>query len=177
MTLNEYQALAQRTASTKTMKDKIGHGVLGLIGEAGEIVDIIKKMKYMGMPEELAREKLVDEAGDFSWYLVELCTGLGYGIEIVFTNASTWHTTNLTVAEAAVDLVGRAADLYVEDTDNLFMEYRMGDVEDVVCCYLDLLDLAKIDGQEVLTHNIDKLRKRYPEGFDAERSNVRYEHK
>ena len=51
MTLSEYARLAQRTASTRTPEEKIGHGCLGLIGEAGEIVDIIKKQKYMGMPE------------------------------------------------------------------------------------------------------------------------------
>ena len=29
---------------------------------------------------------------------------------------------------------------------------------------------------EVLEHNINKLKKRYPEGFSVDRSNVRYEH-
>lgn len=175
MKFDEYVTLAQRTASTKTNTDKIGHGCLGLIGEAGEIVDIIKKQKYMGMPYEMAQEKIVDEAGDFGWYLAELCTGLGIQLEQVIKSASVWATPNVTVDEAAVDLAGRVAELY--DSDVEFMrEAAMRDIEDVVCCWLDLLDLANIDLMNVLEHNIDKLKKRYPEGFSADRSNVRYEH-
>lgn len=175
MTLNEYAELAQRTASTKTSEDKIGHGCLGLIGEAGEIVDIVKKQRYMGMPDELAREKLIDEAGDFGWYLVELCTGIGFQFEKVVKDASRWKTQNDTMDEAAVDLAVNATDLY--DSDAEFMRYvAERDVEDVTCCWIDLLDLAKIDLMDVLQRNIDKLKARYPEGFDAERSNERYEH-
>ena len=173
MTLTEYAQLAQRTASTKTKEDKIGHGMLGLIGEAGEIIDIIKKQKYMGMPEALAREKMVDEAGDFVWYLVELCTGFDLNIEDTFYVAAEWHTLNDSVEDAAVDLAGLSLDLHDSNDGNL-MDFDS--ICDVVCCYLDLLKLAKIDGQEVLTHNIEKLRKRYPEGFSEDRSNVRYEH-
>ena len=172
MTLTEYARLAQRTASTKTKKEKIGHGILGLIGEAGEIIDIIKKHKYMGMPEELALEKMVDEAGDYMWYLVELCTGLELDIENVFTVAATWHTLIDTTEEAAVELVGRSADLYDYDDENVL---DIDSIYDAVCCYLDMLELAKIDKQQVLIHNIEKLKKRYPEGFSADRSNERYE--
>ena len=172
MTLTEYAVLAQRTASTKTAGEKIGHGVLGLIGEAGEIVDIIKKRQYMGMPGELAKEKLIDEAGDFAWYLVELCTGLGLSIERVFDAAGAWHTLNETVEDVAVDLAMRSADLHSDIDEALCAGL---DVEGVACCYLDLLELADIDGQEVLEHNICKLKERYPAGFDADRSNERYE--
>lgn len=173
MTIEEYAALAQRTASTKTAQDKIGHGCLGLIGEAGEIVDIIKKQKYMGMSEELAREKLIDEAGDFAWYLVELCTGLDLDVEETFIRAAKWHTDNETVEEAAADLAVFASTMYDGDLERM-TEICRRDTEETVTCYLDLLNFAKIDAQEVLTHNIEKLKKRYPEGFDAERSNGRY---
>lgn len=173
MTLSEYAELAQRTASTTTPRQKMGHGCLGLIGEAGEIVDIIKKYNYMGMPTELAKEKLTDEAGDFGWYLVELCKGIGMDFEAVVKMASESHTMNETICEAAVDLVERAADLYYSDADEM-REYARQDIDDMVCCWLDLLMLAEIDLQTVMEHNIDKLRKRYPDGFSADRSNARY---
>ena len=48
MTINEYQRLAQRTASTRTKREKIENGILGLCGETGEIADIYKKYLYQG---------------------------------------------------------------------------------------------------------------------------------
>ena len=41
MDLNEYQRLAMRTSPDG--HDRIKNGCLGLIGESGEIADIIKK--------------------------------------------------------------------------------------------------------------------------------------
>ena len=105
VTMNEYQALAQRTASTTGESDKIHNGVLGLCGEAGEIADVIKKHVYQG--HDLVKEDLIEELGDVLWYCAELAAGLGVGLA------------------------------------------------------------------EVAERNIEKLRKRYPDGFDAERSRER----
>lgn len=45
-----------------------------------------------------------------------------------------------------------------------------------VCWFLcELLDTYNVDFSEVLQYNIDKLQKRYPLGFDAERSEKRHE--
>lgn len=49
----------------------------GLAGEAGEVKDIVKKIKFHGKPwtEEL-RAKLIDESGDILWYWMNLCIAL-----------------------------------------------------------------------------------------------------
>lgn len=44
MNLNEYQRLALRTSGAG--HDRIKNGCLGLIGESGEIVDIVKKFMF-----------------------------------------------------------------------------------------------------------------------------------
>lgn len=102
MTLNEYQSLAQRTSSAKERTDKLLNGLMGLNGEAGECIDVLKKYYFQG--HELDGLKLIDEAGDCLWYLAEIATALGVGLD----------------------------------------------------------DIAQ--------HNVDKLRARYPEGFDSGRS-------
>lgn len=107
MTLNEYQAAAQRTSNTKGKADKIENGLLGLFGEGGECADIYKK--YMYQMHEFDHEHMAKEAGDCLWYLAELVTGLGMTLE----------------------------------------------------------DVARM--------NIDKLMARYPEGFDADKSQHRQE--
>ena len=103
MTINEYQKLAMTTLNPALeKKDVLINGVMGLCGESGEAIDIVKK--WLAQGHELDREKLKKELGDIAWYLAETATAL---------------------------------DLELED---------------------------------VLQSNIDKLKARYPEGFDAERS-------
>lgn len=43
ITPDEYQKLALRTASEKAMKDPVLNGVMGLSGESGECLEIVKK--------------------------------------------------------------------------------------------------------------------------------------
>lgn len=102
MTGNEYQKHALRTAGQEGAQEMIINGVMGLNGEAGECIDIVKKWRFQGHP--LDARKLMDELGDVLWYVAITASGLSYGLD------------------------------------------------------------------EIMQHNIDKLRKRYPDGFDAERS-------
>ena len=103
MDFNEYQRLAQRTSSKKVDRlDRILNGLMGLNGEAGECIDILKKYFYQG--HELDKEKLIDELGDVLWYIAETCEGIGVTME------------------------------------------------------------------EIAKRNIEKLKKRYPNGFETERS-------
>jgi NTP pyrophosphatase (non-canonical NTP hydrolase) len=75
---------------------------MGLNGEAGECIDLLKKHLFQG--HKLDKDKLTEELGDVLWYCAELACGLSVTLE------------------------------------------------------------------EVAQRNIEKLKKRYPEGFDAERS-------
>ena len=103
MTGNEYQKLALVTLNPAlSEKDVLINGVMGLCGEAGEAIDIVKK--HLAQGHELDREKLIGELGDIAWYLAETAHALGVPLD------------------------------------------------------------------EVLERNIGKLKKRYPEGFDENRS-------
>lgn len=103
MTINEYQKLAMTTLNPELgKKDVLINGVMGLCGEAGEVIDIVKK--HLAQGHELDREKIIKELGDVAWYMAEIATVL---------------------------------DVELED---------------------------------VLAQNIEKLKKRYPEGFSTEKS-------
>ena len=103
MTVNEYQRQALRTLNPALdRRDVLINGVMGLCGEAGEAIDIVKK--HLAQGHELDREGLIKELGDVAWYLAE----------------TAWA-----------------------------------------------LDVPR---EAVLQRNLDKLRARYPEGFDSERS-------
>lgn len=79
MDFNQYQELAQRTSNGKDKYEKIENGCMGMCGEAGEAIDILKKHKHQG--HQLDVEKLIDEAGDCLWYIAELASGLGVTLE------------------------------------------------------------------------------------------------
>ena len=84
MTINEYQKLAMTTLNPKLdEKDVIINGVMGLCGEAGEAIDIVKK--WLAQGHELDREKLIKEIGDVAWYIAEIATALGVTLEEVLT--------------------------------------------------------------------------------------------
>lgn len=106
MKINEYQKLAMATLNPElSRRDVLINGVMGLCGESGEAIDIVKK--WLAQGHELDKEHLAKELGDIAWYLAETATAL---------------------------------DIPLED---------------------------------ILQANIDKLKNRYPEGFDAKRSQVR----
>ena len=104
--VNEYQKLAMTTLNPDlSKKDVLINSVMGLCGESGEAIDIVKR--WMAQGHELDKEHLVKELGDIAWYLAEAATALDISLE------------------------------------------------------------------DILQANIDKLKKRYPEGFDSKRSMVR----
>ena len=57
MTINEYQVLAMTTLNPElSKKDVLINGVMGLCGESGEAIDIVKR--WLAQGHELDREKL-----------------------------------------------------------------------------------------------------------------------
>ena len=82
MTINEYQLLAMRTLnSALSQKDVLINGVMGLCGEAGEAIDLVKK--HLAQGHELDRDALIRELGDVAWYLAETAYALDVSLEEV----------------------------------------------------------------------------------------------
>lgn len=119
MTGNDYQRLAMRTNDGKNshrLEDKLLNyayadiggildGCLGLAGESGELIDLIKKWIFHGKPLDTDHAK--KELGDVCWYIAMIAHSFGWNLD------------------------------------------------------------------EILKMNIDKLKARYPEGFDPELANHR----
>lgn len=86
MTINEYQAQALRTESRVTVDPvpyvRVVEGLMGLNGEAGEAIDLMKKVLFQG--HEFDREHLAKEMGDIAWYLAVTADAIGYDLETIF---------------------------------------------------------------------------------------------
>lgn len=82
MNINEYQKLAMTTLNPElAQKDVLINGVMGLCGESGEAIDIVKK--YLAQGHKLDTEHLAKELGDIAWYLAETATAIGYDLETI----------------------------------------------------------------------------------------------
>ena len=83
MTVNEYQKLAMTTLNPEmSQKDVLINSVMGLCGESGEAIDIVKK--WLAHGHALDKEHLKKELGDIAWYLAEAATALDVSLEEIF---------------------------------------------------------------------------------------------
>lgn len=71
-----YAAEVQRTAGDK---NSLVMGALGLAGEAGEVVELVKKASYHD--HDVQPFQYVHELGDVLWYVQYMCNQLGYTLK------------------------------------------------------------------------------------------------
>ena len=82
MFVNDYQKEAMTTLNPALdKKDVLINSVMGLCGESGEAIDIVKKWLMQG--HEPDKEHLVRELGDVAWYLAEAATALDVPLETI----------------------------------------------------------------------------------------------
>lgn len=74
-----YQAFNQSTFTSS--KGRLINGALGLAGECGEVVDLIKK--HTQYNKELDKYKLREELGDILWYMAIILADIGSSFEEV----------------------------------------------------------------------------------------------
>jgi NTP pyrophosphatase (non-canonical NTP hydrolase) len=159
MQWTEYQTLASRTFNMQLNRtERLENAALGLIGEAGEIADLIKKHRHHGHP--LDRDKVIDECGDLLWYVAQMCSVLEYEISYGFVGKKGF---GLSIGVYALRL-GRNVGIVAEQVDR---EYRHIDTSVVGAFLDDHIDSTLDEAQQ---RNIEKLRRRYPNGFSSEAS-------
>lgn len=84
MKFSYYQNLSQRTSGYFNGSDprlNLAISTLGLVGESGEVSEIIKK--HIGHGHEIDVEKVTKELGDVLWYLSDVASQLGIDLEDV----------------------------------------------------------------------------------------------
>lgn len=83
MNFNTYQALANRTSKFKDQQrpDRLLCACLGLAGETGEFVDLVKKILYHGHQQDTT--VLAKELGDVLWYVAETASALGLSLDVI----------------------------------------------------------------------------------------------
>lgn len=90
MNFNDYQKGTATTAIYPGAGDAnsvegLSYVTLGLVGEAGELANKVKKVLRddNGLIGDAVRAKLADELGDLSWYLAQFATQLGVELDSI----------------------------------------------------------------------------------------------
>jgi NTP pyrophosphatase (non-canonical NTP hydrolase) len=87
MSVNDYQKFVSTTSgafsSLTVEQGRIAAAALGLVGEAGEASEVIKKHLFHG--HDMPKDKIQKELGDVLWYVTELCNALGITLEEVMS--------------------------------------------------------------------------------------------
>src|SRR6185312_11691602 len=83
MTLEEYQKRAAKTVQTYNSKDQENYflGYLGLAGEAGSVLTLLKKKVRDGEGFGQFKEKLKEELGDVLWYISSIASHNNVSLE------------------------------------------------------------------------------------------------
>jgi NTP pyrophosphatase (non-canonical NTP hydrolase) len=71
--LQHFENHVREFAKSDTLTDRElkANFAMGLAGESGEVVDLLKKHLFHG--DDLDRAKLISELGDTLWYLIAIC--------------------------------------------------------------------------------------------------------
>ena len=88
MDLNHYQTTALETAIYPNHGQNFTYPVLGLLGEAGEVADKLKKVirDGDGLLTDPVRDAVAKELGDVLWYLAVLSYELDYDLNTIAQN-------------------------------------------------------------------------------------------
>ena len=91
MNLDRYQELSMRTQNkTLDRQELLAQGAMGLAGESGELIDMLKKHLFHG--HVLNEDELISELGDVLWYISTLSKALGFTLEeVAFKNLQKLH--------------------------------------------------------------------------------------
>lgn len=168
---NTYQNITKETSGS----DELSVLTLGLVGEAIEtLIEFDDRMLESG------HQKLTKELGDVFWYIARISQVLDFELDFIvdcsktFTYVRTdeqyhWNRTkqliyhSMQISEHVKKYLGHGHSL-----DNKFMFKHLRNCVHVIS-YISR-DYLNKDLEFIATKNTEKLRVRYPNGFESERS-------
>lgn len=151
MTLNEYQKLTGRTnTDLGSPAINAAHVTLGIVGEWDEFIDEC----FSGHD----REKVCIEGGDVCWYISELANIFNIELDWMYGEQS-FETLQAQIAESIKKFLA-----YQKPVNEELLKFNLISMIGVIKYRLNEFAIPL---EDCLQMNIEKLRKRFPEKFDA----------
>lgn len=199
MKLKEYQALAARTAPVHLSdEDRRMNCAMGLVGEFGELVDLMKKRRFHGQTLDAhydseptptyadyrqTRDADKRNAEHCQWWMDSLKASYDAELRDEFGDAMWYLSESATISGLPLEL----PECYDEPSGLIGIANMIADAAAAVNGrYLNGSNLRSLVGDmrwlierhgftldEVLERNVEKLRERYPDGFSEQASRER----
>ncbi len=186
MQVNQYQALAMRTA--KMFPDlgmNLIHSALGIGSEIGELAETVNAI-WLEVPQppeaKPYAENILEEVGDAAWYAALGCAHMGWNFEeLIVTDPNVVHELNwplwkamqswspVAIHECAAGFAGelltivKAHAVYGKPLAEPHFRMTMGLYITALAALIESYQTYTF--VQALEHNIEKLRKRYPDKY------------
>ena len=180
MDYKEYkQMVIDSEKGSLTKYPKILHAIMGMNGEAGECVDILKKHMFQG--HEFDENHFLNELGDVCWYTMLLMIELGTELENIFEYKGQLIDTDW--AEEIPDKglyyvlnLNKNCGSIVETCYNCSNLSRFTSLKVLRSIFYNIIMTANVFDktlEDIFDINHEKIQKRYPEGFSLKLSTNR----
>lgn len=165
MTQLTYREACLRTWNTHTgsIDDQHCNVALGLIGEAGEVAELIKKKYFHRKPHD--GQKMLLELGDVTYY-TEIACHL-FGIETIEQDRVSMSSLTAHPAQSTIKLGVYAAEVAdkVSNCKDYGIPGKWGSASILLGAVVEIGRVYGFTLNEIRQANTDKLIERWPEGF------------
>ena len=168
-----YQELAMRTKNKDLIfEDTLKYAGYKFLGETGELSEIFGKNLGQGHPFNLEHMEL--ELGDIMWYVALTCDTLNIDLKLLLSTLdykiksySDILEVVLNINDNAVEIGRLLLNIVNYDRKSHFDLIIKLALKDLISNIYLLCDHFDVKFQDVLIKNIEKLKKRYPSGFES----------
>lgn len=165
MTGNYYQKLALRTTNGMSQRELLVNCALGMSGETGEV---ILAMSSPGYNTEIVCEEL----GDCCWYMAVMADCIDVDLREIFPTGIHILPKEKALIQLA-KISGIIADIVKKSifhNHELNMEKMKAALKEYFATIYTLSIIYGLTFKRIFETNIEKLKVRYPDGFDPDRS-------
>ena len=149
--------------------------ILGLIGEWGEVADILKKHIFQG--HKIDRDHLIEELGDCCWYAMLLIDEAKLDTHVVFyknwrVNSSSYQNMSdiIGLMSHGSKCIGELCGLLYYYSNHGFSLAALDCIRSIFWCIESVAHLHDCTLFDIFAKNVQKISDRYPEGFSVHNS-------
>ena len=184
MTLKDYQSQTCKTDVLDGSKNDIKLFLLGLFGEAGSVLSVLKKRVRDPVDDDEYQAAIVEELGDCLWYLSNICTRLDIQLDDLsnnilkriagksikspnFTQIQSVVVTSNLIKEGSLNdglfVLGSHAGklLELDHQDAGIEDFTIG-LEEILASIFSVAYFAELNMEVVAKKNLDKIFSRWP---------------
>ena len=194
MTLSEYLEICLSTWAKRDAGDRLRNAALGIAGEAGEIIEVVKKSLYHGKLSDECRVLAQGEIGDLFYYLVVYVHERGWkpanlakiigaenedwasiqsavkrqaGNEDIFTLAMQLSAASGKISSFTINHISNGDKDSSESMSRLEEVSARLSLAGALYAAIEIANRFGLNAEEIALYNTSKLKARHPNGWQV----------